>query len=181
MASRVSKIYGDAYVSLKAEEGKRLQAAEEVMAMKEIMKQDEELIAFLCHPQITKKQKMETVENILGGKASDDMMGFLMIIIKKGRWDALEEIFDYILEQLKKLQGIGILSVTSAFPLSQEQKKKIEGKVLEASAYQKLDVSYQTDASILGGLILSMDDRVVDSSVRTKLDSMAKHLSKIQV
>ena len=99
MASRVSKIYGDAYVSLKAEEGKLLQAAEEVMAMKEIMKQDEELIAFLCHPQITKKQKMETVENILGGKASDDMMGFLMIIIKKGRWDALEEIFDYILEQ----------------------------------------------------------------------------------
>ena len=59
MASRVSKIYGDAYVSLKAEEGKLLQAAEEVMAMKEIMKQYEELIAFLCHPQITKKQKME--------------------------------------------------------------------------------------------------------------------------
>ena len=52
---------------------------------------------------------------------------------------------------------------------------------MEASAYQKLDVSYRTDASILGGLILVMDDRVVDSSVRTKLDSMAKHLSKIQV
>ena len=69
----------------------------------------------------------------------------------------------------------------SACSLSETQKKKIEKKVLEASSYDRLDVSYTTDETVLGGLILQMDNRVVDSSIRTKLDSMAKYLSKIQL
>ena len=64
MASRVSRIYGDAYVSLQMEEERLNEAARETAAMQDILKQDEELSQFLCHPQITKEQKMRTVENI---------------------------------------------------------------------------------------------------------------------
>lgn len=181
MASRVSRIYGDAYVSLQMEEERLDEAKREAAAMQDILKQDEELSQFLCHPQITKEQKMQTVENIFRKTVSNDMVGFLIIMIQKGRWKEIEETLDYVVQKIKKLQGTGVLKVISATSLSEIQKKKIEKKVLEASSYDRLDVSYTTDEAILGGLILQMDDRVVDSSIRTKLDSMAKYLSKIQL
>ena len=181
MASRVSKIYGDAFVSLQAEEGSLAQAMEEVKAVKEIFDSNDDLIRFLHHPQITKDEKMKVVEKILKGKVSDDMTGFLMIIIKKGRYQEIDGIFDYVIEKIKKLEGIGTLKVTSAFPLSKEQKEKIEKKVLSITSYKKLEIHYETDEAIIGGLILNMDDRVVDNSIHTKLTTMGKHLSKIQL
>lgn len=178
MASRVSKIYGDAYVSLQAEEKCLPEAMEEVLAVKAIFDTNEDLAGFLSHPQITKDEKKRTVEKILKGKISDDLTGFLMIIIEKGRYQEIDGIFEYIIERMKKLQGIGTLNVKSAIPLKEEQKEKIINKVLQASDYKKLEVTYETDEAIIGGLILCMDDRIVDNSIRTKLRTMGKHLSQ---
>ena len=58
---------------------------------------------------------------------------------------------------------------------------KILKKVIASSEYQKLEVTYETDKDIIGGLILRMDDRIVDNSIRTKLDSMGRYLSQIQL
>ena len=58
---------------------------------------------------------------------------------------------------------------------------KILKKVIASSEYQKLEVTYETDKDIIGGLILCMDDRIVDNSIRTKLDSMGRYLSQIQL
>ena len=181
MASRVSKIYGDAYVSLQAEEKRLAEAMEEVKAVKEIFDTNADLIRFLHHPQITKDEKMKIVEKILKGKVSDDMTGFLMIIINKGRYQEINGIFDYMIEQMKKLQGIGTLQVTSAIPLSKEQKDKIKKRVLSLTSYKELEIIYEIDEAVIGGLILCMDDRVVDNSIRTKLTTMGKHLSQIQL
>ena len=103
-----------------------------------------------------------------------------MIIIKKGRFKEFDGIFTYIISNIKRQLGIGALHVTSAMPLSQEQKDKILKKVIASSEYQKLEVTYETDKDIIGGLILCMDDRIVDNSIRTKLDSMGRYLSQIQ-
>lgn len=181
MASRVSKIYGDAYVSLQVEEKRLAEAMEEVKAVKEIFDTNADLIRFLHHPQITKDEKMKIVEKILKGKVSDDMTGFLMIIINKGRYQEINGIFDYMIEQMKKLQGIGTLQVTSAIPLSKEQKDKIKKRVLSLTSYKELEIIYEIDEAVIGGLILCMDDRVVDNSIRTKLTTMGKHLSQIQL
>lgn len=176
MASRVDKIYGDAYISVKTDEDDLLEALEEAKAVKEILDSNTDFVNFLNHPQITKEEKMEAAKNVF-----DDMTGFLMIIIKKGRFKEFDGIFTYIISNIKRQLGIGALHVTSAMPLSQEQKDKILKKVIASSEYQKLEVTYETDKDIIGGLILCMDDRIVDNSIRTKLDSMGRYLSQIQL
>lgn len=181
MDSRVSKIYGDAYISVKEEEKNLSKSLEEVQAVQEILCSDTELISFLCHPQITKDEKLKTVEEIFRGKASEDLIGFLMIIIQKGRCKELEGIFDYVIKKMKKLLGIGELYVISAVPLKKEQKEKIQQKVLKSSGYEVLETTYEIDETIIGGLILRMDDRIVDNSISTKLSAMGKHLSQIRL
>ena len=171
MASRVDKIYGDAYISVKTDEDDLLEALEEAKAVKEILDSNTDFVNFLNHPQITKEEKMEAAKNVFDGRVSDDMTGFLMIIIKKGRFKEFDGIFTYIISNIKRQLGIGALHVTSAMPLSQEQKDKILKKVIASSEYQKLEVTYETDKDIIGGLILRMDDRIVDNSIRTKLET----------
>ena len=153
MASRVDKIYGDAYISVKTDEDDLLEALEEAKAVKEILDSNTDFVNFLNHPQITKEEKMEAAKNVFDGRVSDDMTGFLMIIIKKGRFKEFDGIFTYIISNIKRQLGIGALHVTSAMPLSQEQKDKILKKVIASSEYQKLEVTYETDKDIIGGLI----------------------------
>ena len=131
MASRVDKIYGDANISVKTDEDDLLEALEEAKAVKEILDSNTDFVNFLNHPQITKEEKMEAAKNVFDGRVSDDMTGFLMIIIKKGRFKEFDGIFTYIISNIKRQLGIGALHVTSAMPLSQEQKDKILKKVGE--------------------------------------------------
>ena len=91
---------------------------------------------------------MEAAKNVFDGRVSDDMTGFLMIIIKKGRFKEFDGIFTYIISNIKRQLGIGALHVTSAMPLSQEQKDKILKKVIASSEYQKLEVTYETDKDL---------------------------------
>lgn len=181
MASRVSKIYGDAYISVKTEEDSLRCALDEIRAMQNIFCFDSELISFLCHPQISKDEKIKTVERILKGRVSEDLIGFFQIIIQKGRCKELKDIFRYMEKKVKKLLGIGELHVISAVPLKKEQKEKIEKKALKSSGYKALETAYEIDEAIIGGLILKMDDRIVDNSIHTKLSAMGKHLSQIRL
>ena len=80
MASRVDKIYGDAYISVKTDEDDLLEALEEAKAVKEILDSNTDFVNFLNHPQITKEEKMEAAKNVFDGRVSDDMTGFLMLI-----------------------------------------------------------------------------------------------------
>ena len=76
MASRVDKIYGDAYISVKTDEDDLLEALEEAKAVKEILDSNTDFVNFLNHPQITKEEKMEAAKNVFDGRVSDDMTGF---------------------------------------------------------------------------------------------------------
>lgn len=181
MASRVSKIYGDAYISLMQKENKIKEAMEEVKTLGQVFDDNADFLRLLHHPEITKEEKIKVTKQVLKDRVSKDMEGFVMTILKKGRSQDIHDIFSYILDQMKHLQGIGVLKVISAKPLDDQEKSKIEHRVLEITNYTQLEVVYTVDEGIIGGLILTMDERVVDNSIRTKLSNMGKHLSQIQL
>lgn len=181
MAKLVSKTYGDAYLSL-AEERKTLNTVmEEVLAVRRVFLESGELNQMLSHPKIVKEEKMRILETAFKGRISEDMMGFLLVIVKKDRYRDIMPILDYIISQMKKREGIGSLKVASAFRLSEGQKADIVSRMKELTDYQEFEVDYEVDPSLIGGLVLRLEDRVIDSSIKTKLQTMGKSLSKIQL
>ena len=81
----------------------------------------------------------------------------------------------------EKLKVVEIVTVTSAVELSAEQKAHAEAKLLETTAFVSLEVTYSVDPAILGGLVIRIGDRVVDSSVRTRLGEIRRDLMKLQL
>lgn len=181
MAKLVSKTYGDAYLTL-AEERETLDTVmEEVLAVRRVFLESGELNQMLSHPKIVKEEKMRILETAFKGRISEDMMGFLLVIVKKDRYCDIMPILDYIISQMKKKEGIGSLKVASAFRLSEGQKADIVSRMKELTDYKEFEVDYEVDESLIGGLVLRLEDRVIDSSIKTKLQTMGKSLSKIQL
>lgn len=180
MAKLISKTYGEALFDLCLEKNTLDLVEAEIKAVKEAFAENADLYKFLNHPKITKEEKVAFIENLLKGRASDDVTGFLVIIVEKGRYDDIDEIFDYFLARVREHKNIGVAKVTSAMELNDEQKKKLEDKLLATTKYVQFDIDYKVDKELIGGLIIRIGDRVVDSSLRTKLKNLSKDLLKIQ-
>ena len=181
MAKLVSKTYGQALFELALEENALEQILEEEAFVKEVFAENGDLVTLLNHPKISKDEKIQVVENIFKGNMSDTMLGFLVTIVKKERFGELEHIFQYLEEKVREYKNIGVVNVTTAVELSDEQKERLKDRLLEITSFKQLEFDYSINPDIIGGMILRIGDRVVDSSIRTEIDEMAKSLSKIQL
>ena len=76
---------------------------------------------------------------------------------------------------------IGSARVVTTIELSEEQKEKVEQKLLKTTSYEQFEMNYEVDASLIGGMVIRIGDRIVDSSIRTKLYELSKNLRKIQL
>lgn len=181
MAKLVSKTYGEALFNLALEDGTLTTIIEEVNIVKEAIAENPDLLKLLSHPKINKEEKVSVIENIFKGRVSDSLVGFLVIIVQKDRYDDLDGIFEYFIAKVREYKNIGVASVTSAVELTEEQKKQVEQKLLQTTKYSQFELSFYVDKNLIGGLVIRIGDRVVDSSIKTKLQMLAKDLRNATV
>ena len=181
MAKLVSKVYGDALFEEAMEKNVLSQWYEEIGALRTIFLENPDLAQFLNHPQIMKEEKKKVVETIFFGKLSEGLLGFLVTVIEKGRQNDMIPICDYFTDRVKAYKKIGVVKVTSALPLSEDQKKRVEERLLETTGFVSLETEYAVDESLLGGLVIRIGDRVVDSSIKTRLEEIRRDLMKLQL
>lgn len=177
MAKLVSKVYGDAYVSVVSEKNNLIDALEEIKSVKNILLENVEIIELLDSPKMDDEEKIDFVKGIFENHISVDSLGFLLTVIEKKRQAELISILDYVIDCIKELLLIGKATVTTALPLDDSKKDKIVDELLKSSHYKSLEVAYVVDESIIGGIVIRIGDRVVDSSVKTRIDKMRKMLS----
>lgn len=181
MAKLVSKTYGEALFEIAQESGKTKQLAQELQAVQSILAQNPDFDKLMMHPGIPKQEKLGIVENVFQGRVSEELAGFLKIVIEKERYGALPEISRYFTDKVKETEKIGMVYITTATELSEDQKHKVEKRLLETTGYLTMEMHFHADASLIGGMIIRINDRVVDSSVRTKLEDLKRQLLKVRL
>lgn len=181
MAKLVSKTYGDALFEVAVEESKMDDFYEEAQGILAVLRENKDLSGLMTHPQIVKEEKLGMLETIFSGRISGEILGLMRMVVEKDHFGEIEAIFAYFIDAVKEFRQIGTAYVTSALDLSDAQKAAIEKKLLETTDYVKFEMHYKTDAALIGGMIIRIKDRVVDGSVRTKLDRLTQELSKIQL
>lgn len=181
MAKLISKTYGEALFEVAVEEGTVDSLMEEVEAVLTIFHANEEYIKLLNHPKIPVEEKVSLLETAFKDNASNELVGLLTTTVEKGRFAEIENILGYFEAQVLEYKKIGIAYVTSAVALKDDEKASVEKRLLDTTSYDTVRIQYAVDASLIGGIVIQIGDRVVDSSIRTKLGNMAKELSKIQL
>ncbi len=96
MAKLVSKVYGDALFEESIEKQSVDTLFHEVKALLAIWRENRELAELLDNPKIVKEEKIGIITNIFAGRVSDDLMGFLAVIVDKGRQKDIPAICTYL-------------------------------------------------------------------------------------
>ena len=183
MAKLVSKTYGEALFEIAMESGK--DKAQELMGeihgINAVLRQNPEFDELMKHPGIPKQEKLQVLKEVFKGRVSEELESFLEVIVSEERYRELPDIFGYFIDRVKEAKKIGVAYVTTAVELSASQKSAVQTKLLETTQYRSMEMNYKVDPSIIGGMIVRINDRVVDSSIRTKLDGLKKQLLQIQL
>lgn len=181
MAKLVSKTYGDALFEVALESKRVDEMYEEVLSLRQILEENEELQKMLDNPKVIREDKESVIETVFGGRISNEIVELMKLMIAKGRYSKIESVLDYFIGQVKEEKKIGTACVTTAVELSDRQKDAVLKRLLETTGYESFEMHYEVDASLIGGMVVRIGDRVVDSSIKTKLYELTKDLRKIQV
>ena len=181
MAKLVSKVYGDALFEAAVEAKKMDEMFEEVKQLLVIFKDNAELQKMLENPKIIREDKENVIETVFRGRVANEIVELMKLMIAKGRYSEIESVFDYFIGLVKEEKKIGIAYVSTAIALSDKQKEEVVKRLLETTKYESFEMNYKVDESLIGGMIIRIGDRVVDSSIKTKLYELSKDLRKIQV
>ena len=101
--------------------------------------------------------------------------------MKKERYNELPKIFRYLVDRIKEEKKIGIAYVTTAVELSDAKKQNVENRLLQTTQYKTMEMHYDVKEELLGGMQIRIGDRVVDSSIQTKLNQLQRDLMKLQI
>ena len=154
---------------------------DEARSIQQILHEDNELSKLMNHPKIVKEEKIEILEQIFKGRVQAEITGLMRMLVSKGHYGEMESVFAYFIDQVKEYKNIGTAYVTAPMPLSDSQKEQIKKKLLETTKYVEFELHYDVDESLIGGMVIRIGDRVVDSSVKSRLMTLTRELSKIQL
>ena len=181
MAKLVSKTYGDALFAVALEESRMDEFFEAAKAVADILRTNEDFGKLMNHPKIMKEDKVKIVEETFATRLPKEFVGLMTLMVEKGRASEMLSVFDYFVSLVKEEKKIGKADVTTAMAMSDAQKEKVEKKLLETTKYESFEMCYHVDESLIGGMLIRIGDRVVDSSIKTKLYELSRELRNITV
>ena len=181
MAKLVSKTYGDALFAVALEENRMDEFFEAVKVVVDVLRINDDFSKLMNHPKIIKEDKVKIVEETFGEKIPKEIVGMMTLLVTKGRADEMLSVFDYFVDLVKEEKKIGKVHVTTAVSLNDKQREKVEQKLLGTTKYESFEMHYSVDESLIGGMVIRIGDRVVDSSVKTKLYNLTRELRNVQI
>lgn len=168
---KVAKRYAKALIELSKDDLESVLSNLEII--KTIIFENPNFAAFFSHPVIPVQDKKDTIESALRGKISDTVLNFVGTLLDENRFlifDSIYELFKKEFDIIKNRQSVKIIS---AVELEENEKKRLEEK-LSKKLQKEVILSYKTDEDILGGLVIKLDDKVIDLSLKTRFAALKK-------
>lgn len=134
-----------------------------------------ELLLFFESPVIPGKLKLSTVDALFADRVQAPALAVVRFLVEKEREEYIIEIIDTVFALHRDREGILSTSIHSAVGLGEDQRSALHDK-LERISGKRIEVRYDVDAALLGGLVVRMDDTVYDGSVRHNLQRLREHL-----
>ena len=127
---------------------------------------------FLRSPTITHEQKIPVIETILEkAGAQEQIAKFVKTVARHGRLYALPQMISLFKQLCAEGRGEATAEVTSAAPLTKAQLKSLSDK-LKSEVGKTMTLQTRVDPDLIGGLVVKVGSRMIDSSLRTKLSAM---------
>lgn len=172
-----SKEYASALFSLAAEENMLEEVSKGLSLVLSQFRENPGYADLLASPNIPLTDRLGAIDEAFSDSVCEYVVSFLKILCQK---DGIRSVYKIILdfdELYRASQGIATARVISAVPLKSEQKAKLKAK-LEAMCGKTVVMECIHSSAVLGGMIVYVDGRVLDGSLRRRLRDIKEVIEK---
>ncbi len=164
--------YATAAFELAAEERAIDQLAADFAQIKALLQQSPELARLVRSPLFSREEQARGMEAVLAQAGAGDLSRKLVLLLaQKRRLFALAHIIRAFEQLLARHRGEVAADITSARELSASETNELR-RVLKDKLGREPQLTAHVDPNLLGGLVLKVGSRMIDSSLRAKLDGL---------
>ncbi len=120
-------------------------------------------------------RRQSLVEELLGAKATATTTQLVSMVVGSGRGRDLPAIIDSLVARASSAKNLEVAEVRSAVALTDDQQDRLKAALANATGKQ-VNLKVIVDPSILGGIVATVGDTVIDGSVRTRVDQLKSRL-----
>ena len=148
----------------------------ELQGLSQVMDASPAFAALVADPGVSEATRHNLIQRTFGGgRVSPTLLNFLGLLNSKGRLGLLREIIEAYDDLLEEQLGNVEVDVTTAQRLSPDQVEQVRQRV-SAALGRNAVVHQYVDEAIIGGLVLRVQDKLIDASVRFQLEQMRRQL-----
>ena len=167
--------YADAMLAIARAESDVAGISDELFAVGRAVETNDELRTTLSDPRIPAERRIQIMDDLLDGKARAATMGLVSMVVGAGRGADLPKIASALADKAAHSQSKQVATVRSAVALSDDQRTRL-ATALASKLGTEVDVKVVQDPLVVGGLITTVGDTVIDGSVRTRLTRLRETL-----
>jgi F-type H+-transporting ATPase subunit delta len=167
--------YARALFEIARAEGTIDEVEDELFRLARTLESNEALRNALTDELIPVARREGIVEDLLGDKATRTTVQLVAMVVAGGRGRDLPAIIDKLVQRASGAKQLEVAEVRSAVALSADQEARLKAALTNATGKQ-LNLKVVVDPSVIGGLVATVGDTVIDGSVRTRLDNVKSRL-----
>ena len=171
----IARPYAEAAFRLAREQG-ALDRWSQMLHLLAIVVQDERIARAIGDPNLTNRQLEKLVLGVCGAQLEGTGCNFVQVLVANDRLGVVPAIRTLFEDLKREQEGILEAQITSAFALDDEQQSRLVRR-LESKYQRKVSAQVSVDPQLIGGVKIVVGDKVLDASVRGKLDAMAVALT----
>lgn len=172
----VASRYAKSLIDLAVETKQLEEVANDMRLIKQVCKENREFVILLESPVVKTDKKMAIFKSVFEGKISVTTSTFLDLIARKRREGYIDDIAYAFDEQYKTFKNITTAVVTTAVSLDAATKAKIV-EIVKKNVTGEVQLIEKIDKTLIGGFILTVGDKQVDTTIKRKLNDLRKNFS----
>ncbi|RCW60924.1 MULTISPECIES: ATP synthase F1 subunit delta [Halanaerobium] len=180
MRNEVASKYSRALFELGKDHDNLLNLKSDLDEFWQLVLENEDLNELLFHQRIMPEDKKRTLDKIFADELNQDILNFLFILIDKRREFFLESIIKEFNSLVDDAESILHVEVTSAVELKSSILDKLKAK-LDSLLDYNIQIENKVDEEIIAGIVLKIEDYIIDGSLRNELSSLKQKLKAIPV
>lgn len=166
--TETSKEYAEALFAVACEENAKKEYAQALEKISEAFRETPEYMDFLVCPGIPASERISAIEEAFSGAVPEYVVCFLQLLCEKRRI----QLFDSCVREYNKLldasEHVATVRVTSAVELTDSEKLRLCQKLEKISGHSVV-MECIIDSSLMGGVVIETEGRVIDGSLRRRL------------
>lgn len=172
--SNIVKLYAESLYSIAKSNAKFSIISEEVDRLYTLFLGQDDLVKLMSSPIFKAKDQLKFIDAIVENyKISGNMKNFLRIMALNGRLSKMFEVLEVFILLRKKDLGLKMVEVVLSSELTDLELKKLS-KILEEKLNSKIELKVKIEESVLGGIIVKVDNLMFDASLRSKFNNLSQ-------